>query len=299
MNPHIHQLKKARKVTLSKQTKSSIRATLLTHMQAHPVRETSSERLLSRNAFSFLSHLLTVRSPLFMPIFILSLVAMLGGGTAFAAHGALPGDFLYPVKVHVNEEIQSALTFSQQAKANLELTHAEERVKEAIRIEAKGELEETKKEQIEDQIARHSTRISEIAKQLEDQGNKQAAQVVRGHLEDYLDTKARLLSKIGMPIAGEDSDEDSGKEVKSQSNPSATVQTSPSPRREEIQNEIKSIKTENEELLLKLKSELNAQKDTHEIEDESDDLDEERDEDFDEEDRDDDETPKLKIEATR
>jgi len=276
MDPHINHLKKAHRVKLSASAKASIRQTLLSHIENNPVREASSARLLYQNPFSFFTHFLTFRSSLLMPILILTIVAMLGGGTAFAAQSALPGDFLYPVKVNINEEIQNALTFKQEAKANLELSHAEERVKEALSVEAKGELQETKKEQIEDQIARHSARISDIAKKLEDRGNEQAAQAVRGNLEVYLETKAAVLSKIGMPILNGDSDKDKGIVSDSEKNEGEKPQPPSSPRREEIHNLIKSIKTENAELLLKLKMEEQEQEDDLDRENEAKDEDNDR-----------------------
>src|SRR3989338_8750977 len=45
-----------------------------------------------------------------MPAFAAVFVLIIGGGPAAAAEGALPGDILYPVKVHVNEEMRATLT---------------------------------------------------------------------------------------------------------------------------------------------------------------------------------------------
>ena len=59
--------------------------------------------------------------------FALLLVFVLGGGTAYAAQGALPGGLLYPVKVYVNESVAEALATSPEAKLSFHASRAEER----------------------------------------------------------------------------------------------------------------------------------------------------------------------------
>ena len=75
-----------------------------------------------------------------MPIAIL-IAVVIGGGTSFAAQGAVPGDFLYPVKTEVNESVRSAFTFGADAEARLQAKLIEERTSEAKELEARGELE--------------------------------------------------------------------------------------------------------------------------------------------------------------
>src|SRR3989338_7473764 len=53
-----------------------------------------------------------------MPAFAAVFVLVIGGGTAAAAGGALAGDILYPVKVHVNEEMRATLATTPKAKAD-------------------------------------------------------------------------------------------------------------------------------------------------------------------------------------
>lgn len=77
------------------------------------------------------------------PLFALALIALLfaGGGTAALADGALPGDTLYAVKVHVNENIEHALAFTPEAKADVDIRHAEERLSEIELLAAKGDTD--------------------------------------------------------------------------------------------------------------------------------------------------------------
>ena len=66
------------------------------------------------------------------------MLAVVGSGTA-AASGAVPGDTLYAVKVHVNENVEQALAFTDDAKADVEIRHVEERLKEVELLAAEGD----------------------------------------------------------------------------------------------------------------------------------------------------------------
>ena len=54
----------------------------------------------------------------------LFILIFVGASTSYAAEMALPGDILYPVKAVVNENVVSALAFSEEAKANRSATLA-------------------------------------------------------------------------------------------------------------------------------------------------------------------------------
>ena len=75
-----------------------------------------------------------------MPIIIIVALLLGGGGTSFAAQSSLPGDVLYPVKIHVNEAVRSSLTFSTASKASLETELAEARLKETEELAAEGKM---------------------------------------------------------------------------------------------------------------------------------------------------------------
>jgi len=62
------------------------------------------------------------------------------GGTSFAAEKALPGEVLYSIKVNVNEEIQSFVAFSPNAKARVGIERTTKRLKEAEKLAEEGRL---------------------------------------------------------------------------------------------------------------------------------------------------------------
>lgn len=71
-----------------------------------------------------------------------AVVLVFGGvGTTAAAQGALPGDFLYPVKVSVNEAVEVAFATTPKARAEVSAKQALRRVEEAEALAARGELD--------------------------------------------------------------------------------------------------------------------------------------------------------------
>ncbi len=66
---------------------------------------------------------------------------LVGGGTSFAAQGAVPGDFLYSVKTEINEPVRSAFAVGANAEADLQAKLVAERIEEAEELEAEGKLE--------------------------------------------------------------------------------------------------------------------------------------------------------------
>ena len=70
---------------------------------------------------------------------LLLIIAVTGSATTVAASGsALPGEALYSLKVNVNEPLQGVLAFSPNEKADVEIRHAEERLKEIQLLSAEG-----------------------------------------------------------------------------------------------------------------------------------------------------------------
>lgn len=70
------------------------------------------------------------------------LVLVIGGsvGTSYAAQSALPGDLLYAIKTGVTERLESALAFSDTAKAQFTSELANRRLEEAEILAAQGKL---------------------------------------------------------------------------------------------------------------------------------------------------------------
>lgn len=111
---------------LTEEELADMRAQLVAHVDAHPLPIRSPyERL-----FAFASPLQQTRLRPFA--YALAIMLMVGTGTAAAAESSLPGDFLYPMKVHVNERVQGALARSPEARAAFKIEVTNRRLAEAM-----------------------------------------------------------------------------------------------------------------------------------------------------------------------
>lgn len=71
------------------------------------------------------------------------LIITVSFGTTSAASKALPGDLLYPVKIHVNEAVELATAFTSEAKVEVKTKHALRRLSEAEELYKNGKLDAT------------------------------------------------------------------------------------------------------------------------------------------------------------
>ncbi len=114
-NNHTTQLLESHHTSLSSEKKAALWKSIEADIKITP--------LPSPFIFSFL----TKKS---MTSIALALVLMLGmGGTAYASNEARPGDLLFPVD-QILEEVRLALASSDDARAELQITFAEERLAE-------------------------------------------------------------------------------------------------------------------------------------------------------------------------
>ena len=137
-NPIDQLVESARNVRLTSEASARIRERLIVHMHANP----AVAKPLQSPYQSFFNILSPLTSTLRMPAMALALILVvtLGGATAFAAAGTLPGDTLYPVKVNVIEPVQGLFSLSPEAKAEWQVSLAETRVEEVVRLADKEQL---------------------------------------------------------------------------------------------------------------------------------------------------------------
>ncbi len=129
----------------------------------------------------------------------LILIALLaGGGTSFAAQGAVPGDALYSIKVGVNEEFRSMLAVSNEAEARLQAALMEERLEEAEALAARGELTAEAAADIAVRMNAHASDANERSEQAEADGDYEAAASVRTSLQGTLTSYTQILSSLNV-----------------------------------------------------------------------------------------------------
>ncbi|MBI2506529.1 MAG: hypothetical protein HYW00_00060 [Candidatus Colwellbacteria bacterium] len=186
-------IESAKGIILSSEEKQKMRENLLLFIEKHPVREKFDTRPQ-----------LQKRSGLFqlklrpMPVFavITAIVLVGGGGTSLAAESALPGDFLYTVKVNVNEEVRGKLAVSDEAKARVEASLAERRLEEAAELAAKGRLTAKAQTEIESRFKAHVDKFENRADKLAAKGKADTAAEISSNLAASLKAHVQILDSF-------------------------------------------------------------------------------------------------------
>ncbi len=105
---------------------------------------------------------------------LMAISVIFGGGAAaaYASQDAVPGDTLYPVK-EVVEQAELTFTTNPQAKAELHLEFAQERVAEIQTLMAEGRTDEVP--QVTQNMIEHLQAAEQIAEQMAQRGQADAA----------------------------------------------------------------------------------------------------------------------------
>jgi len=186
--------------------KNEIKNNLIAFMQEYPVRKNNDARLIQQKPAERL-FLFFTQKHMYASIATL-LILLTGSGTVFAAENTLPGDPLYGVKVHVNEQVRSALAVSSEAKADWEAKVAERRLDEAARLAAEGRLSAEAEATLEARVEEQAAKIKDRIERLEAEGNTEVAADITARLETALALHGQILDKL------ESSDEVTKEEIK-------------------------------------------------------------------------------------
>ncbi len=178
--------------------KEAIRDRLILAMNLSKEERMGQEtRPLGQKRFHLLP-LLTLNGKLPMPVIAVIMALMLGTGTTFAAENALPGEVLYPVKIHVNEEIREALAMRAEQKAEWELERAHRRAQEALKAQEQGKLDEALRKRMIERMREHEANSAALTEEVETKGNLQAAAHLRERMEAFLESEINVLEDVGV-----------------------------------------------------------------------------------------------------
>jgi hypothetical protein len=133
------------------------------------------------------------------------LVIFVGSGTVAAAQGALPGDFLYPVKVSINETVELALATTPVAKAEVSAKLAERRVEEAQALAAQGELTPSVGEALAANFEVYADEAQLAASEVDAQDPSAAAEL-RAALSSRLAAHGVILATLSLGEATQNTD---------------------------------------------------------------------------------------------
>ncbi len=184
--------------------KQALRDRLLSHAKTHPVTPTWYGRLLARAPVS------GSRTPLFMmrAAALASLVIILTGtGVTLAAEQSLPGDLLYPVKIHVTEEARAGLILSPRASAAWQVKRAERRVGEANELLKRGTLSTQTEARLKTHFHTDAGAAEQKINQLKASGDISGAAAAARELEAVLEASLKTPRRLFEPVNDGDTGE--------------------------------------------------------------------------------------------
>lgn len=127
---------------------------------------------------------------------MLGVFAVVGTGISYAAETALPGELLYPMKVHVNEPLWAVATLSSEGKVRWRTRRAERRLEEAEALAVRSRL----KTEVRVALATNLNVQVESAREalviLASQGGSEAAAHISASFEASLQAHEETLAHI-------------------------------------------------------------------------------------------------------
>ena len=158
--------KKAETVRLRADEKRELKERLVAYMEYHPLPVEVGRKAQAEEAVPIAAE----------PFFNLSFGWIMRGAGAFAvvlligipvlAEHAMPGDTLYAIKVQVNEELRSTLTFDSYEKVEWETERLNRRIAEARLLASEGRLTEEVEAEVAEAVRTHTEAVKKEIKGL-------------------------------------------------------------------------------------------------------------------------------------
>lgn len=183
----------SRNVSLTNEERNGMRTRLLTAIHTRPVGLVGRVRIKIQKILTSLTHPVTGFSA-YARVFT-GFVILLGGGTSAAAEQSLPGDWLYQVKVGLNEEVRGALVFSEDAKIRWETERVSRRLEEAEILATANRLTEHASSLVEANFQTHAERVQERLRNLESR-NIPSSFALNANYEASLKAHEQVLTNL-------------------------------------------------------------------------------------------------------
>lgn len=125
-------------------------------------------------------------------------VAGVTGSVSAAAEGSLPGDFLYPVKIHVNDFAIEVAAVTAEGNARAKVALVERRTEEIAALADEGRLDAEAIAEISDNIQAHAEEIvtEVLADETRDEDHYAAVEVVSEELAAAIDKSAEAIAMV-------------------------------------------------------------------------------------------------------
>ena len=134
-----------------------------------------------------------------MPIFLI-VGLLMSGSVSFAAENTVPGDILFPVKVHVNENVRSAIVVTPKAQAAWDVQLVERRLQEVEKLASHDNASPKAHEAAKRNLERYMERAKKDIKEFEDEEDGEHAVLTASQLTDLLRAHEYVL--VGLSLQG-------------------------------------------------------------------------------------------------
>jgi hypothetical protein len=194
------QLKMLQKTAMNAGEKNAVRNAVISYMKENPLpasfaRNSADRRLQYQTSTLNRGFNNKVITKTRMTIAII-IALLLGGGTSFAAENALPGDVLYPIKIHVNENVEEIIAVSSEAEAKLQAKLAVRRLEEAEKLAVGEKLNAETSADLSTRFEEHSKKSKERQEKVQEGNNADAAASISSDVEVSLGMHKKLLEDI-------------------------------------------------------------------------------------------------------
>lgn len=181
------QLKKLKDIRMTDAERATLTKNVVAFIERTPVGVPHQTRKVSSRTLSPYASQFSFANLVRSAAFIVVGMIIGGGALASASASSLPGDLLYPTKVHFNEEVVAALQITPDAKIAYETARVEARIAEAEALVQEDAMDETKEETFATTVDTHIAVLdAHIAKLPEAR-----RAVVKENIEARLATKIR------------------------------------------------------------------------------------------------------------
>ena len=189
--------KESESVKLRAAEKRELRERLVSYMEYHPLpAELKAKKVVKtpNKTQQILTDAFTTVSIPFSMIFRSSAVAaaLVLVVVPFAAEKAVPGDTLYAVKVHVNEDLRSVLTFDSYQKVEWETERLNRRIAEAKLLASEGRLTDEVEAEVAEAVKVHTENAKREIEELRTLDADEAA-IAAIELDTTLEVQAASL----------------------------------------------------------------------------------------------------------
>jgi len=185
----------AKTIRMRAAEKRALRERIVSYMEYHPVRVSLREAVSEQASSHLLSEpfvILRFSSWQFRSFASAFVLLLLAAVPTYAEH-ALPGDVLYNMKVHVNEEVKASLTWQTSDKVAWQATRVERRIAEARLLAKEGKLTSDKEATLAATVREHTESASREIATLRTT-DAEGAEAAQAALSSTLDVQTALLA---------------------------------------------------------------------------------------------------------